>query len=153
MCPWNSAKLVRTTAESDYLARGEVRSPSATPLGGDSERAAFGLAPPLRGDSGSSVAGGAGSPGSSTLPGTSGPRLVELMRMTREQWDRWTRGSAIRRAGYAGFKRNVAVAIGNWLATVGTPPEGAKEVLTEALEDEELLVREHAGWALERARP
>lgn len=45
----------------------------------------------------------------------------------------WTRGSAIRRAGYAGFTRNVAVA-----------------VLREALEREEPLVREHAGWALER---
>lgn len=30
--------------------------------------------------------------------------------MTREEWDLWTRGSAMRRAGYAGFERNVAVA-------------------------------------------
>jgi epoxyqueuosine reductase QueG len=35
--------------------------------------------------------------------------------MGYEEWDVWTRGSAIRRAGYAGFRRNVAVAIGNWL--------------------------------------
>jgi hypothetical protein len=32
------------------------------------------------------------------------------------EWDLWRRGSAIRRAGYAGLRRNVAVAIGNWLA-------------------------------------
>ncbi|HEX6307280.1 MAG TPA: tRNA epoxyqueuosine(34) reductase QueG [Longimicrobiales bacterium] len=85
------------------------------------------------------------------LPGTEAPSLVALMRMTREEWDVWTRGSGIRRAGYAGFKRNVAVAMGNWLAQVDEPSEEAMEVLRDALEDEEPLVREHAGWALERA--
>jgi epoxyqueuosine reductase len=74
------------------------------------------------------------------------------MRLTHEEWDHWTRGSAIRRAGYAGFKRNVAVAMGNWLGSVGEPPEEAMSVLRDALEDEEPLVREHATWALERAR-
>jgi epoxyqueuosine reductase len=86
------------------------------------------------------------------LPGTRAPSLVELMRLTHEEWDHWTRGSAIRRAGYAGFKRNVAVAMGNWLGSVGEPPEEAMSVLRDALEDEEPLVREHATWALERAR-
>ncbi|HUE77674.1 MAG TPA: HEAT repeat domain-containing protein [Longimicrobiales bacterium] len=72
------------------------------------------------------------------------------MRMTRGDWDTFSRGSAIRRAGYAGFKRNVAVAMGNWLASVDEPPEAAVAVLREALEDEEELVREHAAWALDR---
>ncbi|HEX9710293.1 MAG TPA: tRNA epoxyqueuosine(34) reductase QueG [Candidatus Thermoplasmatota archaeon] len=81
-------------------------------------------------------------------PGTEAPSLVELMRMTREDWDAFSRGSAIRRAGYAGFKRNVAVAMGNWLAGMrGEPPEEAVAVLREALEDESDLVREHAAWA------
>jgi hypothetical protein len=71
--------------------------------------------------------------------------------MTREEWDVWTRGSAIRRAGYAGFKRNVAVAMGNWLASVDEVPEGAVAVLRDAVEGDEPLVREHAAWALERA--
>jgi epoxyqueuosine reductase len=62
----------------------------------------------------------------------------------------WTRGSAIRRAGYAGFKRNVAVAMGNWLASVDEPSEAAVAAGREALEDEEPLVREHAVWALEQ---
>lgn len=84
------------------------------------------------------------------LPGTESPSLVDLMRMTREAWDVWTRGSAIRRAGYAGFKRNIAVALGNWLASVDAPPEEAVAVLREALEDESELVREHAEWALDR---
>lgn len=85
------------------------------------------------------------------LPGTESPSLVGLMRMTREEWDVWTRGSAIRRAGYAGLKRNVAVAIGNWLASVDKPPEEAVAALRDALEDEEPLVREHAAWALQRS--
>ena len=70
------------------------------------------------------------------------------MRMTREEWDVWTRGSAIRRAGYAGLKRNVAVAMGNWLASEDEPPEGAVAALRDALQDESDLVREHAAWAL-----
>ncbi len=82
------------------------------------------------------------------LPSTELPSLVELMRMTREEWDQWSRGSAIRRAGYAGFKRNVAVAMGNWFAAVDEPPEEAVAVLRDALEDEDPLVREHAEWAI-----
>ncbi|HSM60774.1 MAG TPA: tRNA epoxyqueuosine(34) reductase QueG [Longimicrobiales bacterium] len=85
-----------------------------------------------------------------THPGTRAPSLVELMRMRREEWDGWTRGSAMRRAGYAGLKRNVAVAMGNWLASVDEPPEDAVEALRDALEDESELVREHAAWALDR---
>jgi epoxyqueuosine reductase len=73
------------------------------------------------------------------------------MRMSYEEWDVWTRGSAIRRAGYAGFRRNVAVGLGNWLASVEEPPEEALAVLREALEDKDPLVRKHAVWALERS--
>jgi epoxyqueuosine reductase len=82
------------------------------------------------------------------LPSTKSPSLVELMRITREEWDRWTRGSAVRRAGYAGLRRNVAVAIGNWLASADEAPEEAVAVLRGALKDEAELVREHAAWAL-----
>lgn len=62
--------------------------------------------------------------------------------MSPDEWDLWTRGSAIRRAGYAGFRRNVAVALGNW----GSPE--AVPVLAAALSDPEPLVRGHAVWAL-----
>jgi epoxyqueuosine reductase len=99
-------------------------------------------------------------PHAHTGPPTDSPSLIDLVRMTREEWDVWTRGSAIRRAGYAGFKRNVAVAMGNWraaevaagnwLASVDEPVEAAVKVLQDALEDEEPLVREHAAWALEQ---
>jgi len=81
-------------------------------------------------------------------PRTEAPSLVDLMRMSYEEWDVWTRGSAIRREGYAGFKRNVAMAIGNWMASADERPEEAVAVLGEALEDEEPLVRAHSAWAL-----
>lgn len=70
----------------------------------------------------------------------------------REEWDLWTRGSAIRRAGYDGFKRNVSVAMGNWLASADEAPEEAVAVLEAALGDDEPLVREHAEWALQETR-
>lgn len=50
----------------------------------------------------------------------------------------------MRRAGYAGLKRNVAVALGNWGSEAAVP------VLVEALADAEPLVRRHAAWALGR---
>lgn len=73
---------------------------------------------------------------------TRAPSLTALMRITEEDWERQTRGSAIRRAGYSGFKRNVAVALGNWASAEAVP------VLAEALQSPEPLVRGHAAWAL-----
>ena len=83
-------------------------------------------------------------------PGTEAPSLVDLMRMTPDDWDAFSRGSAIRRAGYSGFKRNVAVAMGNWLSSADDPPREAVAALEDALDNEEPLVHEHAAWALER---
>ncbi len=48
----------------------------------------------------------------------------------------------------AALSGNVAVAMGNWLASVDQPPGDAVAVLRDALEDEEPLVRQHARWAL-----
>ncbi len=135
VCPWNSPKLVQLSGEEDYRARsGSISTSTST--------------------STSSGRVGAGSSASASLPGTEAPSLVELMGMTYEEWDVWTRGSAIRRAGYAGFRRNVAVAMGNWLGSAeesSEVPEAAVAALRDALEDAEPLVREHAAWALERA--
>jgi len=128
VCPWNSPKIVQLAADADYGAR------SATSTSTSSGRV------------------GAGSSASASSPGTEAPSLVELMRMTRDEWDRWTRGSAIRRAGYAGFKRNVAVAMGNWLASVDEVPEDALAVLRDAIEHDEPLVGEHAARALKQVR-
>jgi hypothetical protein len=84
-------------------------------------------------------------PGS--LPGLEAPSLVELMRMSYEEGDAWTRGSAIRRAGCAGFRRNVAVALGTWLASVEEPPEEAAAVPRDAYGDEnELVITRRGRW-------
>lgn len=40
------------------------------------------------------------------------------------------------------------IAMGNWLDAVDEPPQEAVAALREGLEDDELLVREHAAWAL-----
>ena len=86
-------------------------------------------------------------PGSSSShPGTGSPSLIELLETALDEaaWDSFSRGSAIRRAGRAGFARNVCVGLGNW----GSPE--AVPVLASALSDREPLVRAHAAWALGR---
>jgi epoxyqueuosine reductase len=70
------------------------------------------------------------------------PVLIELMRLTQAQFEERFRNSAVRRATYPGFLRNVAVALGN------SGDLGATRVLAEALGHSEPLVRSHAAWAL-----
>jgi epoxyqueuosine reductase len=70
------------------------------------------------------------------------PSLVELMELSPEGWDEFTRGSPVRRARREGLLRNVAVALGNWDRKRRCP------WLVEALSDSEALVRGHAAWAL-----
>ncbi len=76
--------------------------------------------------------------------GNLAPALVELMGIGREEFARRFKGSPVKRAKYAGFLRNVAVALGN----SGDP--GAVPALEKALGHEEPLVRAHAAWALGR---
>jgi len=82
-----------------------------------------------------------------THPGTEASSLVEVMRMRREEWDAYTRGSAMRRAGYSGQRRNVAIAIGNWLAVSGTPDPEAVGELMAARSGEDSVVAEGAAEA------
>jgi epoxyqueuosine reductase len=79
-------------------------------------------------------------------PGTTSPSLIALLETALDEaaWDSFSRGSAIRRAGRAGFARNVCVGLGNWASPDAVP------VLTRALSDAEPLVRTHAAWALGR---
>lgn len=79
-------------------------------------------------------------------PGTASPSLIDLLMMALDEdtWDAFSRGAAIRRAGRAGFARNVCVALGNWASPA------AVQVLTQALSDAEPIVRVHAVWALGR---
>jgi epoxyqueuosine reductase len=81
--------------------------------------------------------------------GLDAPLLVDLFAWTEAQWSVRTEGSALRRAGYAGWLRNVAVALGN-------APTSLEVVaaLESRRDDPSALVREHVQWALGRhARP
>lgn len=75
-------------------------------------------------------------------PGTAAPSLIDLMSMDESGWEAFSRGSALRRAGRAGFRRNVAVALGNW------GDEAAVPSLKSGLSDSDSLVRSHSAWAL-----
>ena len=70
--------------------------------------------------------------------------LVELFLWTESEWDKRTQGSAIRRAGYEGWLRNIAVGLGN-----GPSSAEAIAALNSRLGFSE-LVDEHIRWALER---
>jgi len=72
-------------------------------------------------------------PTAAVIPTTDGPALVDLMRMSEDEWDAYTRGSAMRRAGYAGLRRNVAIVLGNWRRPVGGRGATAQGRRTHAL--------------------
>jgi epoxyqueuosine reductase len=77
--------------------------------------------------------------------GLDAPRLVDLLSMTREQFETLFEGSAIRRIGHEAFLRNVAVALGN-----GPADAGAIRALEQRRDDPSALVAEHVNWALTR---
>ncbi len=71
--------------------------------------------------------------------------LLQLFSWSEEQFLQRTEGSAIRRTGYAGWLRNIAVALGN--------APGSQEVvraLQAASRHPSDLVREHVDWALDQ---
>jgi epoxyqueuosine reductase len=69
--------------------------------------------------------------------------LCELFQWTEQEYLAKTAGSAIRRAGYAGWLRNIAVAMGN----APGDPDIVKSLRCR-LQDPSHLVREHVEWAL-----
>jgi epoxyqueuosine reductase len=69
-------------------------------------------------------------------------KLTELFAWSRSEWSDKTAGSPLRRAGYEGWRRNIAVALGN---APHTPEVDA--ALAAAVEDPSPLVREHVAWA------
>ncbi len=71
--------------------------------------------------------------------------LLELFNWDEATFLKMTEGSAIRRTGYIGWQRNIAVALGN--------SKGGKEIeqaLKEKLKQCDSLVAEHIEWALEQ---
>jgi epoxyqueuosine reductase len=72
-----------------------------------------------------------------------GSSLATLFAWDREEFDRRTAGSAIRRIGYECWLRNIAVALGN-----ATPSSRTTGALEARRDDDSALVREHVAWAL-----
>ena len=69
--------------------------------------------------------------------------LAELFAWTEQEFLDRTQGMAIRRTGYEGWSRNIAVALGNAPATAEV-----KAALVSRASDASALVREHVAWAL-----
>ncbi|MBC6427655.1 MAG: tRNA epoxyqueuosine(34) reductase QueG [Cellvibrionales bacterium] len=70
--------------------------------------------------------------------------LVALFGWSAEQFRQRTAGSAIRRVGFYGWKRNLAVGLGNGPATAAAIHALRSDATDSA------LVREHVEWALDR---
>ena len=70
------------------------------------------------------------------------PALIPLLGLDRQAFNRLFRGSPLLRTKRRGLLRNVAVALGN------SRDPSAVPALTDAMVDEEPLVRAHAAWAL-----
>ncbi|PIE43551.1 MAG: tRNA epoxyqueuosine(34) reductase QueG [Gammaproteobacteria bacterium] len=70
-------------------------------------------------------------------------KLITLFNWSEEQFLKLTEGSAIRRAGYESWLRNIAVALGNGPAT----PE-VIEALRNKTKHPSAVVKEHVIWAL-----
>lgn len=71
--------------------------------------------------------------------------LTTLFLWDEETWNANSAGSAVRRAGYQGWLRNLAVALGNAPAT-----QAVIAALETRRDDPSELVREHVRWALAR---
>ncbi|MFQ5994226.1 MAG: tRNA epoxyqueuosine(34) reductase QueG [Acidiferrobacterales bacterium] len=73
------------------------------------------------------------------------PQLTELFGWSEQEFSARTQGSAIRRIGYEGWLRNIAVALGN------APTSDAVIVALQRRQDHpSVIVREHVCWALQQ---
>ncbi|MGH8029892.1 MAG: tRNA epoxyqueuosine(34) reductase QueG, partial [Arenimonas sp.] len=71
--------------------------------------------------------------------------LVDLFAWSEEEFLQRTEGSAIRRTGYRGWLRNIAIALGNAPAT-----PAVLAALDARRGEADDIVREHVQWALAR---
>jgi epoxyqueuosine reductase len=77
--------------------------------------------------------------------------LLHLWSWTESEFEQRHEGSAIRRIGYSRWRRNLAVAMGNALASTTvskTDKAQIQQVLSESLPAADPLVAEHIEWAL-----
>ncbi|HZP84301.1 MAG TPA: 4Fe-4S double cluster binding domain-containing protein, partial [Chthonomonadaceae bacterium] len=73
---------------------------------------------------------------------TKAPLLVDMLKMTQEQFRQQFKGSPVKRAKWRGLLRNVAAALS------ASDDPAAEAALIETLSHEEPLVREQAEWSL-----
>lgn len=71
--------------------------------------------------------------------------LIKFFAWTEEEFNQYTQTSAIKRTGYIGWLRNVAVALGN-----ADSSPAVIAALRSRLDHEAELVREHVQWALKQ---
>ena len=75
--------------------------------------------------------------------GLDAAQLTDLFGWSEQAWSERTAGSALRRPGYLGWLRNLAIALGN------APTSAAvTEALSARAGHPSELVREHVAWAL-----
>ncbi|HEY5665807.1 MAG TPA: tRNA epoxyqueuosine(34) reductase QueG [Gammaproteobacteria bacterium] len=75
--------------------------------------------------------------------GLDSARLCDLFGWSESEWSDRTRGSALRRPGFEGWRRNLAVALGN-----APTSDDVIRALESGRDDPSPIVREHVGWAL-----
>ena len=75
-------------------------------------------------------------------PGLPQPQLIQEIDLGPPEFSRKFNHSAIKRATRRGYRRNLAVALGNSGRAEALP------VLETTLQDSDALIREHAGWAI-----
>jgi epoxyqueuosine reductase len=74
------------------------------------------------------------------------PDLEWLAGLSLEEFREVFRGSPVKRARFNGLRRNIAIALGN------SDEESFVPVLEELSRDEDVMVADHARWALQRLR-
>ncbi|MGA7193131.1 MAG: tRNA epoxyqueuosine(34) reductase QueG [Anaerolineales bacterium] len=72
------------------------------------------------------------------------PNLIRELELTSEEFNRKFKNSPIKRTKHRGYLRNVAVALGKSKDAAALP------TLKKALNHPDLIIREHAKWALEQ---
>ena len=75
--------------------------------------------------------------------GLEAPKLLELWSLSNERFDEISQGSPLRRLGYSGFKRNVALAMGNAARSAAIA-----QALSHPVDD--VTVDEQRRWSLKR---
>lgn len=92
------------------------------------------------------------SPEADFLPrnGLDDTALVQLFNWSEQEFLERTEGSAIRRTGYEGWLRNIAVALGNVDLEDANDPGAVLDALERRREHPSEQVREHVEWAIDQ---